>query len=113
MIYLFILIFFFFFFFFCVGFYHLHVISDWFSDTFPPKILHFCSLSDSKLQETNFKRLISQNQIFRKTVYKVLSTNSMNFGSQKCAPHNDTKNSFYLEYHLFPVLMECLTNVYW
>ena len=79
---------FFFFFFFFVGFYHLHVISDWFSDIFPPKILHFCSLSDSKLQETNFKRLISQNQIFRKTVYKVLFTNdhilksrmSMNFG---------------------------------
>ena len=60
---------FWFFFFFFVGFYHLHVISDRFSDIFPPKILHFCSLSDSKLQETNFKRLISQNQIFRKTVY--------------------------------------------
>ena len=80
--------FFFFFFFFLWAFFHLHVISDWFSDIFPPKILHFCSLSDSKLQETNFKRLISQNQIFRKTVYKVLFTNdhilksrmSMNFG---------------------------------
>ena len=43
---------------------HLHVISDWFSDIFPPKIQHFFSPSDSKLQETNFKRLISQNHFF-------------------------------------------------
>ena len=43
----------------CV-FYHLHVISDWFSNIFPQKICIFCSLSNPQLWEKETKRRFSK-----------------------------------------------------
>ena len=106
-------------------FYHLHVISNLFSDIFPRKILH--SLQSVKSKTIGIgKRAISQNHTTRETAYGLIHKYDHNlkkkeeyefddFGInlklKKCAPYNDTKNSFYPKCHLFPVLWECLTFV--
>ena len=106
-------------------FYHLHIISDWFSNFLPLKFLHFLQLVMSKtIGIGNFKGrflkimtppeklltvLVTSGHISKSRSMKLILVSNE---SWKCAPYNDTKSKIYLKCHLFPVLWEYITHIY-
>ena len=98
----------------------VHIICDWFSNISLQKIMHFLQPVISKtigikMLKSIFSKSHSQRKHLRSNTQivifqKVILILVLNY-SWKCAPYTDTKNSFYTQCHLFPVLWECITNV--
>ena len=105
-------------------FYHLHVISDWYSNIFPQQNSAFSAACH--IQNYGIGDFIFKDQFLKITLPEkwlvVLYTNgqisksemSMNLVlvfklKRKCSPYNDTKTLFYPKCQLFLVLWECIT----